>query len=146
MGRSFLLIILFVLQVLCTKGQQMSTASANQGVIITSFIGGHFDINKPNVQRGITEHINVNYSISPAPFTKYLVLELNTAQPTLFTADIVDSKGTKLKHWAPEAKSYIYKGTIDIASLAPGNYKVNIYSEFSTELLYSINFHKEKTN
>jgi hypothetical protein len=145
MRKSIPVIILLLLQLLSAKGQQ-NISTSNEGAIDKSLIAGHFDIDKKNEQRGITEHINVNYSLSPAPFTKYLTLELSTAQPTLFTADIVDAKGQKVKHWAPQAKSYFYKDVINISSLAPGNYKVNLYSEISTTLIYSIAFHKEKTN
>jgi hypothetical protein len=111
-----------------------------------SVIAGHFEMNKRNEQRNITEHINVNYSISPMPFSKTLKLELSTALPTLFSADIVDARGQKVKHWVPQAKSYRYEETLDISSLPVGEYSLNIYSELGTTMQHRISFRKEKTN
>jgi hypothetical protein len=105
---------------------------------------GHFEIAMVNAERHRTEHINVNYSLSPAPFTNNIVIELSTPQPTSFRADIVTAGGAKVIHWKPAVKNYHYRDDIDISRLAPGTYFVNIYSEDYPGLLHSISFKKAK--
>ena len=107
-----------------------------------SVVAGNFMINRENTERGITEHINVNYAVSPAPFTNFLSLELGTADPTRFSADVVDAKGVRVSHWQPVEKSYHYKETIDISKLRPGNYRLNIYCEYGPAILHSVPFEK----
>src|SRR5947207_2994932 len=81
-----------------TYGQEQSPAATQKHsqVIENTVISGHFEIEKNNKERKVTEHINVNYALSPAPFSNILNLELGTTDPMFFCADIVDSKGNKL--------------------------------------------------
>ncbi len=107
-----------------------------------SIVSGHFEIDKPNKARGIIEHINVNYAIAPAPFSTTLNLQLNTPDPMLFAADIIDAKGEKKIHWQPSQKGHSYNESIDISKLEPGAYQINITSGNKSESLYSISFQK----
>jgi hypothetical protein len=143
--KKFLFVLLFAGGgALSSFGQQALSHQPKQNSFNPSVTGGSFDINKNNKQRGITEHINVNYSIYPVPFTDVLNLALSTANPLLFSADIVDLNGNKVAHWQPSVKKYSYTEAIDISSLAPGNYKINIYSEIGEGVVHSISFQKEK--
>ena len=115
---------------------------SNNQVIDKTILSGHFEIEKANKERGIMDHINVNYALSPVPFCNVLNLELSTPDPVIFTAAIVDLNDRKLVQWKAEGPDYIHKSRIDISKLEPGNYKVNIYWEKSEGLLYSIPFQK----
>src|SRR4051812_29479034 len=96
---SILMAICGLLSAVTTNAQQEKTqnkASANSNVGDKNAIAGSYEIDKNNIQRGIIEHINVNYKLSSAPFKDVLHLDLGTSDPTSFTADIVNSKGDKL--------------------------------------------------
>src|SRR4051812_32762285 len=86
----------FALSCQNTFAQQNSGAAAGNMVQNNALVAGNFNIDRQNAARGITEHINVNYVLSPAPFNNVLNLQLNTADPLLFTADIVDNKNKVL--------------------------------------------------
>lgn len=147
MKKLFTILSLGLLVCATSYGQQshnMQTNITNENAVDKSVISGHFEMNIPDKKKGITEHINVNYTVSPAPFTQFLNLELNTAEATMFSADVVDASGAKKMHWAPAVKSNSYKGTMNIAQLVPGEYMLNIYSDLTPELLYTITFRKEK--
>lgn len=126
--------------------QQKAGAEARSGsqqAINTSVLSGFFEVAKPNKVRGIVEHINVNYAISPAPFTNALNLELSTPDPVIFSAYIIDVNGKKLMEWKAKSQSHVHNTQLDISKLASGSYKVNIYWQKSEGLLYSIPFQKE---
>lgn len=130
-------------------GQQalsVKKAGPNVAAIDKSVIAGSYEIEKTNTEKGITEHINVNYRLSPAPFTNVLHLELGTSNPTSFTADIEDVKGNKITQWVPAAKSHQYKDDIDISNLAPGAYQLKIFSEINPEVAHTISFEKAGNN
>ena len=143
----FLLIFVSVLLLNTTNifGQHTDKGTAAANLVKNNTqIAGNFEIEKNNARTGITEHINVNCVISPAPFKNVLNLELGTADPILFTADIVDPRGNKVIHWVPSEKSHHYKDNIDISQLAAGDYHLNIYCEYSPSLLQSISFQKSE--
>lgn len=120
----------------------ISTSHGQQNVADKRIISGHFEMEKNDPKKGVTEHINVNYSLSPAPFTDVLNMELSTPDPVLFTADIVDPDGRKQYQWKPAAISYRYNENFDISKLAAGKYKLNIYCAGYPGLLKSIPFQK----
>jgi len=126
-------------------GQQKSSdklAAKQNETLDKSIVSGHFEINKPNKERGIIEHINVNYAISPAPFSNYLQLQLSTPDPTTFSAQIIDQKGEKRIHWKPQQVSHSYNESIDLSKLEPGGYQIDIYADNQSERVYSISFQK----
>ena len=126
-------------------GQQKSSeklAAKQNETLDKSVVSGHFEINKPNKERGIIEHINVNYALSPAPFSNFIQLQLSTPDPIPFSAQIIDNKGEKRIYWKPQQISHSYNESIDIAKLEPGAYQVNIYAGNQSELVYSISFQK----
>ncbi len=138
-----LTLLVVVLNITNSPGQEIrQSQSTNNSSVDKSVISGHFSIDKDNRQSGVVEHINVNYALSPVPVTSVLNINLRTPAPLMLTADIVDINGRKLIHWEPASKSYTYSGVINIDQLVPGNYKVDIYSEFSPAFVYSINFQK----
>ncbi len=106
----------------------------------SSMVSGHFEINV--VAGGDTNHINVNYALSPAPFTTNMNLELNTPDAMLFDVDIRDESGSVMASWSPTASSNYYNHDIDISSLPGGNYYVNIRKESNGAIFYSVPFTK----
>ena len=103
-------------------------------------VSGHFEIHV--VSGTDTNHVNVNYAISPAPFTNIMNLELSTPNTIFFNADILDATNNVLVTWAPTAGSNYYSNNLDISSLPAGNYHVNIHRDNTTAILYSIPFTK----
>ncbi len=140
-----LFVLLFALQLNAAPvfSQQPAGKAVDNSFRDNSIVAGNFAIDKPNKDRGITEHINVNYVMSPAPFKNILKLELGTPNPLLFSADITDVNGKVVKHWVPVQRSYYYKDVIDISQLAPGDYYLNLYCEYSTALMQRVSFKKE---
>ncbi len=123
-------------------GQHASNSTSNISSHDPTLISGHFEINKENREKGIIEHINVNYAISPLPSGDVLHLELNTAEPTLLRAYVYDANKRMQALWLPSAKSYTYKGDMNIAKLKPGTYKLSIWSEINGDIAYEIPFQK----
>lgn len=145
MKRIFTSAFLILAGAAASYAQEGRTQDANPNIAAMNnrpVIAGSFEIDKTN-SAGKTEHINVNYAISPVPFTNVLNLELNTPNPTFFRAEIINAQGKKVAQWSPAQKSYLYKGTMDISSLPKGNYKVNIYSELAAGVVNSIPFQKK---
>lgn len=148
MKKQFILLVAFVLLIVsCTGYAQQKVAaearSGSQQAVNTAVLSGYFEVAKPNKVSGIVEHINVNYALSPAPFTNLINLELSTPDPVIFRADIVDANGKKLLEWKAKSPSHDHNTQLDINKLAPGRYKVNVYWQKSEGLLYSIPFQKE---
>ena len=107
-----------------------------------SIVTGHITADLKNETKGITEHININYILSPAPFTDKLTLTLNTPDPVKFFADIVDEQGKVILQWKAQEKSHLHEATMNIAGLPVGKYKVNVYWERNSLLVGAIPFDK----
>ncbi len=139
-----------LLALLCfgyAHGQESQRPVGSKGNTLAgdpAVISGHYEIEKVNKAKGVTEHINVNYALSAAPFRQVMNIVLNTANPTMFHADITDANGAKVMHWQPAAKSHLYNETLNFSQLVPGTYKLDIYSELNEAIPYSITFQKEK--
>ena len=116
----------------------MKTNAQTQGPD-PSVQSGHFEFTR--VVGGITNHINVNYSLSPAPFVASLQVALNTPDPTFFSVDVVDGTGGVLLHWVPSTTDNTYSHSFDISALPPGSYFVHVNDSGPT-LLSSIPFTK----
>ncbi len=121
-------------------GKAATYSSNNE--IDKSVITGHFEVEVHKSNSTHLERINVNYSISPAPFINILTLELNTPDPVMFNVTITDKYGKSLTKWAAQKQDYRYSDRLDISGLVPGNYKVNVFWDRSPGLLYSIPFQK----
>jgi len=146
MKKSCAFIFFILLNITVSFGQQASNSGSNVSSLDQTLISGHFEINKENKERRVIEHINVNYAISPVPFTSVLNLEINTAEPTLFSAYIYDGDGRILAQWQPSGKNHAYRGTMNISKLKPGDYNLSIYSEMDKEVAYTIPFQKKAKN
>jgi len=105
-------------------------------------VTGHFTADLKNEVRGITEHINVNYILSPAPFTDKLNLTLNTPDPVRFFADIADESGKVVFQWKATEKKHLHEIAMNIANLPSGKYFVNVYWERNSSLIGAIPFEK----
>jgi hypothetical protein len=133
-----------------SKANPSTDLALNPGNVQTdnSIVSGHFEADNNVRSKGgqnVTEHVNVNYSISPAPFSNELNLVLNTADPVKFSAEIVTGN-RKVAQWAATERSHLHNAKMDISKLNSGNYKVNVYWEKSNTLLYSIPFKKENSS
>lgn len=146
MKKSCAFIFFIMLNTVITFGQQASNSGSNISSFDPTLISGHFEINKENKEKRVIEHINVNYAISPVPFSSVLNLEINTAEPTLFSAYIYDRDGRILAQWQPSGKNHAYKGTMNISKLKPGEYNLSIYSEMDKGVAYTIPFQKKGMN
>lgn len=146
MKNSLIFVFFLLLNINSSFGQQSQNSGPNTSSLDPALISGHFEINKENEKNGVTEHINVNYAISPVPFTDVLNIEINTADPTIFSASIFDAKGRTLAQWHPSGKSHTYKGTLNISKLKPGDYNLSIYSELTKGVAYNIPFQKKAKN
>jgi|SRR6185312_10710480 len=87
------------------------------------------------------DHINVNYVLSPKPFSNVLKVNLNTPDPMYLGLKLVDMSGKVIASWKPENTSYKYMHEFDVAELAKGKYKVDVYN--ATSKVHSISFEKE---
>jgi hypothetical protein len=117
-----------------------ANANHNAGSNVTY---GHFDADFSNKAKGgsaIEEHINVNYAYSQSPDNKSLDVMLNTAEPTLFTVQVVDANGKVKANWAANVRNHIHQPKIDISNLSAGNYNLNIFWDKSTTAIKSIPF------
>jgi hypothetical protein len=124
---------------------ELKGAPANTTYGDRSVVSGHFDITIHNqAMNNRQEQINVNYVMSPAPFTDKLNLTLNTPDPVKFRAEVVNAQNKVVTHWGAEQRSHLHETTIDISKLPAGQYRVNVYWEKSEDLLYSIPFEKTK--
>ena len=141
--KKIITLVFFILPTLTVLAQNnsLATGSANNAVTDPSVRMGHFEMNRLNKQHGITEHVNVNYSLSPVPFSKVLDLEISTAESTFFSAAIVDAKNKEVVNWVPMQESYVYKTRINIAHIPAGKYQLVIYWENKAGH-YSIPFDK----
>ncbi|MBS1689801.1 MAG: hypothetical protein JSS96_13820 [Bacteroidetes bacterium] len=130
--------LLILLALFATYTTQAQSRNQNYD---PSRVTGQFFI-KQTTAKGV-EKINVNYYLSPAPFTKVLNFSLNTPQPRMLSAKITNSSGRTVLTWKPQAKDYRYETEFNIATLQPGNYNVNVYDAGGVKL-YSIPFSKSK--
>jgi len=105
-----------------------------------SMVAGHFEID--TTIGGVVNHINVNYALSPAPFTNVAHVHLNTPNPVLFNVDLLDAENTVIMSWTPDTISNAYDNDLDISSLPSGSYHVNIRKYHTTSVLHTINFTK----
>lgn len=131
------IVIIMLLMVLFTVNK---AHAQTEQTVDTTIVAGHFEINV--VTGGDTSHINVNYAMSPAPFTNNMSLELSTPDPIFLNIDIQDASNTTLISWAPGSSSNYYSHSIDISSLPAGNYHMNIHRDNSATVLNSVNFTK----
>ncbi|HXS38316.1 MAG TPA: hypothetical protein VN721_16560 [Flavipsychrobacter sp.] len=92
--------------------------------------------------KGVMEHVNINYTLYPAPFFTDVKMVLGTADPLPLYANIVNAAGVAVLRWRPENISYKYSKEFDISSLAPGKYHVDVYTTKTSNKLYSIPFEK----
>lgn len=111
---------------LLAQNNNQTTAGANAASLNPSVRAGHFEMEQLNKDRGITEHVNVNYSLSPVPAGKMLSLELSTAAPTYFSVVVTDMKSREVAHWEPKQESYVYRAQIDVANIPAGKYNMVI--------------------
>ena len=117
-----------------------ANANYNAGSNVTS---GHFDADYSNKAKGATapeEHINVNYFYSQSKDNNFLDLTLNTADPTLFSVQVVDENGKVKANWVANARSHNHQSKINISNLSAGDYHLNIFWEKSTSAIKSIPF------
>jgi hypothetical protein len=128
--------LLILLACFATFSSQAQTRNQNYD---PSRVTGRFFI-KQTTAKGL-EQINVNYYLSPAPFTKVLNFSLNTPEPRMLSAKITNSSGKTVLSWKPQAENYRYDTQFNLEALAPGNYNVNVYDAKGIKL-YSIPFSK----
>ena len=117
-----------------------ANANYNAGSNVTY---GHFDADYSNKAKGgsaLQEHINVNYSYSQSTDNKFLDLTLNTSDPTLFSAQVVDANGKVKANWVANTRNHIHQPKINISNLSAGDYYLNIFWEKSTSAIKSIPF------
>lgn len=138
----FLLPVLAILSIPSAYAQQAVAVKSNIEAIDKHAIVNHFEIPKKNEKTGAIEHINVNYSVSPAPFSQFIRLDLNTPHPTRFTAEVIDTKGQQLLQWTPKDKNHIYSEQFNTSNWPPADYTLKISSELNPEFVYSITIHK----
>jgi hypothetical protein len=93
---------------------------------------GNFEVIK-TTSKG-QEHINVNYVLQPAPFTKVLVLDMNTPDPMKLSVKIVNSAGAVVANWMPDQVNSTYQKQFDISSFAVGKYSLDIYGDDGKKL------------
>lgn len=89
-----------------------------------------------------TEHLNVNYSLTPKNPATVAHLMLNTPDPMPFSAKILDDKGNIVLNWIPESKSYLYNADLNIASLSSGAYTIHIFMGKEPNSIYHFSFNK----
>jgi len=102
-------------------------------------IAGNFFIHE-HTEKG-NEQINVNYILSPAPFTNVLTVDLNMAYPRMLSVKITNSNNKTVFAWKPQSENYRYETQFDIASLPADSYNLNVYNAGGTKL-HSIPFTK----
>ncbi|MCD6010735.1 MAG: hypothetical protein K0Q79_597 [Flavipsychrobacter sp.] len=140
-------LVFFIFPAVVALAQQNNIKSPNPNIagMDPSVVAGHFEMERTNKGNGQVEHINVNYSLSPAPFDKVLDLDLSTAENILFSAVITDAKNKEVARWAPANENYFYKTSINISPLPPGDYLLTIYWQMVPGIHhYSIPFTKNK--
>ncbi|MES2480171.1 MAG: hypothetical protein V4561_13870 [Bacteroidota bacterium] len=135
--------MLFVFSLaICFNNQsnaQSSTVSKANTDAVNSYNGilGRFDYSI-----SASEHLNVNYSLTPKNPTSVAHLMLNTPNPMPFSAKVLDDKGKVLLNWTPESQSYLYNAELNIASLSSGVYTVHIFMGKEPNSIYHFSFNK----
>ncbi|HXS38310.1 MAG TPA: hypothetical protein VN721_16530 [Flavipsychrobacter sp.] len=130
----YLLLFLFI-SYPCFANAQIAKTNHLDPSVVT----GHFFI-KENT-KGYEEQINVNYLLTPAPFSKVINMELGTANPRELSCKLVTAKGRTITDWQPTDISYVYHHQFDISSLNQGDYRLDVYSGKDNKV-YSIPFTK----
>ena len=133
-----ILLLLSLFSVCVTYGQSASKSNVHydDSRVIGSF---YYNIKGDKVE----QHININYVLSPAPFTNTLHFVLGTAEPLAMHANVVNAAGVAVLKWAPAAVSYKYMDQFDISSLPVGKYHMDVFAGNSQNRTYSIPFEKK---
>jgi uncharacterized membrane protein (UPF0136 family) len=127
----------FLFSVLLLGGALSSSAQQTSNPAVVS---GHFEID--TAIASVMQHVNVNYTLSPAPFTSVAHLLLNSAEPRVFNVDLVSATGTVLMSWTPTVLSHQYEHDFNISSLPAGSYEMRIRKYHTTEVLHTVSFSK----
>lgn len=106
---------------------------------ITNFNGilGRFDYALSE-----TEHLNVNYCLTPKSPRTIAHLMLNTPVQMAFNAKVFDTKGKVVLNWSPESKSHQYDVDLEVGSLSSGEYTIHIYNDKQPNSIYHFSFNK----
>lgn len=105
-----------------------------------AILSGHFEID--TAVGTVMRHVNVNYTLSPAPFSNVARIMLNSPQRRLLNVDLVNSSGTVITSWTPTTISHHYEHEFDISALPAGSYAMKIRKYNSAGILHTINFTK----
>ncbi len=105
-----------------------------------AILSGHFEID--TAVGSVMRHVNVNYTLSPAPFSNVAHILLNSPQRRQLNVDLVNSSGTLISSWTPTALSHQYEHDFDISALPAGSYAIKIRKYNTAEVLHTINFTK----
>jgi hypothetical protein len=127
----------FLFSVLLLGGALSSSAQQTSNPAILS---GHFEID--TAVGSSVRHVNVNYTLSPAPFSNVAHIVLNSAQRRILNVDLVNSTGSVLSTWSPTSASHQYQHDFDISALPAGSYSMRIRKYNTAEVLHTINFSK----
>lgn len=115
-------------------------SSSAQQTTNPAVLSGHFEID--TAVGSAMRHVNVNYTLSPAPFSNVAHILLNTPQRRLLNVDLVNSSGTLISSWTPASISHLYEHDFDISALPAGSYAMKIRKNNTAEVLHTINFTK----
>ena len=132
--------ILLVLALSALFVNVVNAQSARQSATDPTRVAGHFDVIKMT-SKG-EEHINVHYSLYPAPFYDVVKMNLNTPDPMVMSIKIVNTSGQTKLSWKPDHANYRYDQQFDIHALAPGLYHMDIFDGDNNKI-YSVPFTKE---
>ncbi len=121
------------------------SSNGNNNAVDRSVVAGHFETGGKIMRNGkeLEEHININYALYPAPFTRELNMTLNTADPAIFQIIITDENNATVAQWKAQERSSTHNTKFDISNLKSGNYKANIYWDKSERAIKSVNFAKQ---
>lgn len=133
MKKGYQLLMLVVLLLAARAGFAQQTSNP-------AILAGHFEMD--TTIASMVRHINVNYSVSPAPFSSVAHVMLNTPKPVLFNIDLLNSSGTVVSSWSSPGAAAKCQHDFDISSLPSGNYHFNIRKYNTGAILHTVNFHK----
>lgn len=137
--KKLLLISSFVLACSISALAQSATISKANADAISNLdaVAGNF-----GYALSATETMNVNYSLSPKNPSTTANLMLHTPEPMPLSAKILDATGKVVLSWKPDSKVYLYQTSLNISSLKPGIYSVNIYMGEDKNSIHQFNFTK----
>lgn len=127
---------LFLLALLCGAHKSFSQTQGNDPTVVA----GHFEID--TTISSVANHINVNYEVSPVPFSTVAHVRLNTADPTLLNVDLTNGSGTVLATWTPALISNSYSHDFSLESLPAGDYHLRVRRDNTSTVLHTIDFTK----